>query len=445
MSGSKIKDDVPELEAIRTFLQAHAPTGVRLQALRVKRIRTKASKGPRILYHAQSEGNDDGGLYFFARHVSQPEGHRHEQMINQQFQNTEPGLFSQGFQKAALYSPEFNLLFQIFPADRRLPCLVKAADPEFMKRVFQDFYRGKIPEQALTSVAISVVQYKPGRSCLLRYGLNWEQASRQPGPMPFLYGKVYRNPERAHTNFAKLVKISDALRGAMFQPPRPVTCRPDLCMELTAHVPGRHLSGMYAEKEFPALCRLVGEGLAEFHEAPVILEKDQNPQTLIAEMTQWGREFARACPEQALRIRKVTQMIGQALANRLAPGTLVHGDFHLANILVDGRKLGLIDFENCYMGNPAADVGFFYAQIKLLAIKASDDPSVADTALYGFLDGYLNRRRYNYPSDIQTYAAFSCLWCAYFQCIQRPEKPRWLERAMVMLQISEEILERGLF
>jgi len=37
----------------------------------------------------------------------------------------------------------------------------------------------------------------------------------------------------------------------------------------------------------------------------------------------------------------------------------------------------------------------------------------------------------------------SCLWCAYFQCILRPLKQGALDRALLLLQLGADILERG--
>jgi aminoglycoside phosphotransferase (APT) family kinase protein len=66
-----------------------------------------------------------------------------------------------------------------------------------------------------------------------------------------------------------------------------------------------------------------------------------------------------------------------AALNDEAPRTLVHGDVHLANMLVHEHRIStILDWEFAHIGNPAYDLGYFY------------DQAVALDSWEAFLDAY---------------------------------------------------------
>lgn len=54
------------------------------------------------------------------------------------------------------------------------------------------------------------------------------------------------------------------------------------------------------------------------------------------------------------------------------PAALVHGDYSPKNILVDGRKIFILDFEVAHFGHPAFDVAFFSNHFLLKAVKRKE-------------------------------------------------------------------------
>jgi aminoglycoside phosphotransferase (APT) family kinase protein len=47
-----------------------------------------------------------------------------------------------------------------------------------------------------------------------------------------------------------------------------------------------------------------------------------------------------------------------------AEETLLHGDCKPSQFLIDGAGVGILDFDHCGMGDPAADIGFFMASLR---------------------------------------------------------------------------------
>ncbi len=445
MRNEQIINNNPDLNSVKTFIQDHAPENLEIENFKLIRKVSNPSKGTRFLFKAESkepDGTNETELYFSARSMHPLKGMKCEEEINSKFSEIYPGTIFQGFKRASIYSSDLTLLIQIFPADKNLPYLVNATDPNFMISVFNQILCNNRKDMTLTNVNAFLVQYKPGRKCLIKYHLDWSNLSSKISHRQVIYGKVYRKVQRVFNN---LSKIFTAWNSTTFQIPKPIGIYPDLYIGFLSNVPGKRLSMMSANKNFVRICRVVARGLTEFQDTPVVLNEKRDLALELSELNSWGSEFANTLPEHSTHIMDLVRGISDALTHQNEPSPkLVHGDFHLANIQVDGDRLGLLDFENCFMGNPAVDVGSFYAQLKLLSLKANKDHKALDLGVEGFLNEYMGNCSAEYRYHIAVYCALSCLWCAYFQCILKPAKFGWRDRALAMLQVCEDVLKKGL-
>src|SRR4029077_1811165 len=100
--------------------------------------------------------------------------------------------------------------------------------------------------------------------------------------------------------------------------------------------------------------------------------------------------FAALVPAWRDRITSIagtlTSRLGSARSRHLRP---IHHDFHGDNVLVDGPRLGLVDFEDCALGDPADDVGSMWAQLTWLARKAGGRSAPLIVGRQAFLTAYL--------------------------------------------------------
>jgi len=442
----EVLDSTPDLQAVRNFLQVHATPHLRLDNFGLVRVRLEREfcKGLRFLFKAEAQNEQKQDLYFFGRTMTPSAGDALQAEINKKFfSDSSAGVFP-SLRKAAVYSGDLKLLFQVFPVDQRLPSLARAANPYFMKAALGEILGKKRKDPILDEVKLSLVQYEPEKKCLFRYELDWREHERQEAPTrETVYGKVSRKVERTHNN---LVRIHAAWRGTVFQIPEPVGIVPELSMQLISSLPGVCLSNSYTDKEFSKICRQVARGLLEFHNTTVGLNPEKDLAAEVSELNKWIEEFALILPGQAERIRNLSHKITKSLVcHARAPLRPVHGDFNPANILVHCGSPSLLDFDHCYMGRPGVDVGSFYGELKLLALTQLNDPTALDNGIHEFLDEYVNGCLPDYSEPISAYCALSCLWCAYFQCILRPLQSGSVDRALVMLKLGEDALGKGQF
>ena len=164
----------------------------------------------------------------------------------------------------------------------------------------------------------------------------------------------------------------------------------------------------------------------------------------MAHLTDSTAEFAALLPAERSRIAALGLALRAALTALPPPRLgLTHGDFHGDNILVDGTRIGLVDLEDCAMGDPADDVGSNWAQLRWHTFRAAARTPIPDLGRRAFLEAYLERTDAETAARVPTYAAMHSFLYGY-QCLRHPQDPARFDDAEAMLGVCEHVLEKGL-
>jgi len=426
---------IEDLARVRAFLRPWCAAGAALDQLELSHV-TVGPDGPmRALYEGPAPGGDV--LRLVARRVKASEGRRLEAEINRI-----PHEPSSGFVQPAIYAPALELLFQVFPADGALGALAQAADGNAMAPLLEAALAARTGGARLARVALRVIRYKPQRKCLFRYALTWIGGTATDRPAT-LYAKMSRRGK-----FEGTCDVLARLRGVSgdldFELPEPLGTMPELCIELFSHLPGVHLFALATDAAFPRLCHRVGAGLHHLHALPLTFARERDAGAQMERVSESVPEFAALMPVEDARIRALGRALCDAIAARVPPRLqLIHGDFHGDNILVDGTRIGLVDLEDCAMGDPADDVGSNWAQLTWHTLKAGTGTPIPDLGRRAFLEAYLDRTVAETAARIPAYAAMHCFLYAY-QCLRHPRDPDRYADAVAMLDAAERVLARGL-
>jgi Ser/Thr protein kinase RdoA (MazF antagonist) len=289
----------------------------------------------------------------------------------------------------------------------------------------------------LRTVEADVLRYKPERKCLVRYRLEWEGE----GPR-VVYGRISRRRdfERSHDT---LRRIREASSGEGFALPAALGVVADMDMELFSHLEGVPLFTLTGDPAFVELAARTGAALHDFHATPLRLASILDRESDLERLAENAGDFAWLLPAERDRIEALEERLTVRL--QAAPpteGRLVHGDFHGDNVLVDGDRVGLIDFEDCAFGDAADDVALNWAQMNWYAVKAGSERSTAAAGRDAFLAAYLSRADDATIDRLPLRTALQCFYNAY-QCARRPEDPERFEDMEIMLGACEEALEAG--
>jgi len=222
-----------------------------------------------------------------------------------------------------------------------------------------------------------VLRYKPGRRCLIEYTVGVE---RRDGvnDVVRLIGKV-----RRRRSGASALRLLEALWTAGFAAdnadgisvPEPIGRLPALGMWLQRAVAGRPATELLAGPDGAALARRIAEAAHKLHRAAVPARRCHTMADELGILRERLPAVAAAEPRWACRIQRVLSWCERLAASVPRPAACgIHRDFYADQVLVDGDRLHLIDFDCYCAGDPALDIGNFIGHVREHSLRVLGDP-----------------------------------------------------------------------
>ncbi len=251
-------------------------------------------------------------------------------------------------------------------------------------------FLGKNGTQQLKQVTdIKVLKYKPGRRCVLAYQLACaDKQTSQPSQIEII-GKVFRD-ERGSRLFALQEALWNAGFGAspadMISVPRPLAYVPKMRMLLQDKAPGKTLNELVLQSPIQSLVARCAEGLAKLHNsrafdaAPAIEHPAENGSHSLLQsyfledelrnLNSYTENLRQFKPESYTDVVRLKESLFAWAGTLPQPGTAapIHRDFYYSQVLFDGPRLTLIDFDLISLGDPAIDVANFSAHLHFLGL-----------------------------------------------------------------------------
>lgn len=253
--------------------------------------------------------------------------------------------------------PEWDARAWVFPSDPLLPQLPAMIDrPALSARLGQ--YLG----QAIDPAALGwrVLSYLPGERCTLMY--------RQAAGAPLAVGKLQRG-DAALAAHRRVQQLWD-LPARRFQIARPLGADAAIGARWEAIAPGERLEERFVQLDFRTFAQPIVAALASLHAAALADLPANGVEQILRRM---GRKALRRIRDTLGPLGETAGQVFQALEQQAgelpqrAPCT-IHGDFHIANILLDGATPVFIDLDSLALGDPAYDLALFGSRMLLLAL-----------------------------------------------------------------------------
>jgi len=274
--------------------------------------------------------------------------------------------------------------------------LYRATRPDlaapFLSEVLVD--DGVMDRLDLLSVdAIDVLKYKPGRRCVLAYGLQLRDGRTDAGSTGRVIGKVFRDDRGGRLHALQQALWQDGFgpcAGDQVFVPRSLGYVPEMRMQVQECAPGVTLNELATTGPLLEPVTRCAQALAKLHHAPppascghgVTLQPyrlddetgrlDAYTSTILA----WRQD-------QAGRVLALRSALARWADGLPAPQalTMVHRDFYYSQVLFHRSQLTLIDFDLLSLGDPAIDVANFTAHLAFLGLDklAGMDALVAES------------------------------------------------------------------
>ena len=261
------------------------------------------------------------------------------------------------------YLPDLDMLVHVFPYDHRLPglhLLMSGPTPELEPLLLAQFGPGDWHTEAWD---IETVRYRVDLRATLRLTTRARDAATGRAEERRFYAKVYRRKEEGEQTYQALRELWGA-GGEGFTVARPIVYLGGLHSLLQEEASGTPLLGILRlkEEEVTPAARKVARALATFHLGEVVtLRRRRRPGDEIASLERVRKDLRSACPHLGSEIE---EMVGAVVAGlEEVPPAPTHGDLTPADILLDGDRLVLLDFDNLARGDPVLDVANFLVHL----------------------------------------------------------------------------------
>ena len=278
-------------------------------------------------------------------------------------------------------------VFYEFPIDPFLPAIARVLDPEALGRDILEGIGLELQDKNSLSVEIEPLRYKPEHRLVLRVQIGLERQREDEG---LLWDGLVRFEHRVdHQNRRRLVQALQELLidHDEITVPDPETYLPGVGCSINSWWTGEDLARKIRKGNLDATFR-AGQVLARIHQL-------STPDFLTLGTSKTS----------ATVNRQVESLINNPPANRLVDdyrrtvaafslpandrkNCLVHGDFHQGQLLAQGERTCILDWDRAHLGDPMEDYGRFQAQIHLLELRGR---VAAPPLMKAFSKGYLER------------------------------------------------------
>lgn len=286
---------------------------------------------------------------------------------------------------------------------------------------------------------IRVRRYKPGRRCVIEYKVRVER-SGFPLEVVVLIGKV-----RRRRTGKRSYQLLELLWNAGFRSnsqdgisvPEPIGIVPEFQMWLQRKAPGMPATDLLVLPDGVLLARRIAQAAHKLHMAGVPTLRRH---TIVDELQILHKHLlvvAERHPCWSVRIRRLLEAcdcLGAALPKPTPQG--IHRDFYSDQVIVDGERLYLIDFDLYCEGDPGLDIGNFLGHITEQSLRMYGDTNVLTDRERAMQERFVELSGESTRAAVEVYQTLTLVRHIYLSMII-PQRRPFITK---LLEICEERL-----
>jgi hypothetical protein len=262
--------------------------------------------------------------------------------------------------------------------DADLPGLLCALDPVEAKNELKRGLPRLSGDGKLSLHAIRVTRYKPGKRCVVEYDV------KQNGPGFPMETFTILGKTRARRFGNDAFRLLDEFwsRGFDYKSqdkisvPEPLGVIPSMQMWFQRKVPGQTVTKHLSTARGVDIARNVADAIHKVHQSGISTEKRHDMADELRILHECLAKVRQLRPQWASRVEAVGRGCDQLASSVPLPRTCgIHRDFYSTQVIFDGTRFYLIDFDLYCMGDPALDVGNFLGHVEEQALRESGNPA----------------------------------------------------------------------
>jgi hypothetical protein len=400
-------------DAFAAALRSSCP-GADITKVRLSKIRYVPTRSCRAAYKVKAEGED---LLVYAK------AYIHDSLVNPAPAHAAYEAFNP-LGKNRIVLKHLAIVVTIFPHDDTLIAPRQFADAQTRR----DQLRTLLPDRPdLWESKVRTLHYLPDA----RYVV---QLRTVAGP------KAVLKFHGASDDFDHAARV--AARGLASIGPlrlaRQIGCSKRHRMLAYEWLEGQDLSMVVSANELgPENGVLVGEALAELHRMDPIELISLVGKSVPTRLKSYAELIGFLCPDLAARLDRLTRFIASQLDERPFAKRLIHGDFHLKQVLSTDQTVAVLDLDKATYGDPAADLGYFMGALERKVVHGILPSDRLDWIKHTLVGGYRSAGGQVLSDSIDLYTAMSLLRSSRRSFRRR--NPDWPERTQLIVEQAERL------
>jgi hypothetical protein len=312
-------------------------------------------------------------------------------------QPSEPAPF--GSEAWRRYLPELHLHLQSQPADPALPALPRLTDPQQARELLEQSIRACSPDYADIAIAgceIKHLRYKPGSRATVVYALEYAPEHANRGWPAIVVAKTYSGDKGQNAyDGMRALWDSPLSRGDVVTIAEPLAYLPDLKVLVQGPIAEDQtledlLKASVRAGTPEAMARLdafmskTAAGLAALHSSGVAYGETVAWEDEAAEVREVFGRLVTPLPQLDGAVDPLLDRL-EALNAEYPPDPVrpAHRAFRPAQVLLDGERIGFIDFDGFGQSEPALDLSRFLRKTRALGLDAAGvKPGSPDSAAW---------------------------------------------------------------
>jgi hypothetical protein len=206
--------------------------------------------------------------------------------------------------------------------------------------------------------------------------------------------------------------------------PKPIGIVPDFQMWLQRKVSGRSATELLPGTDGIKLARRIVEAACKIHRAGV---RTRRRHTMVDEL--------RILHERLPTVRELEQLMAMRIAavleaaDRLAAETPdpapcgIHRDFYPDQVIVDGPRLYLVDFDLYCEGDPSLDIGNFIAHVTEQSLRVFGDPEALSEVEQAIEDRFVELNGEATRAVVRAYTTLTLVRHIYLSTLKPERRP----------------------
>jgi thiamine kinase-like enzyme len=340
-----------------------------------------------------------------------------------------------------VYYPETQHVFWFYPIDGNLRTLAWCADRGRMLRLFRRIKREILDYPGrITDVRIDSARYLPEVTAIFRYEI--ETSPSAAGKT--IYGKVQRAGRGAETNWLMEQIWAQALKSeGRLSVPKPLGYYPELDLFLQSAAAGEAITADRLRPEFKLSAVAAAEALAAIHNSGIRVDNQATLESELNRLDDVVEQFAYVHPKAHFMLREFLLHARNKLRKTRAEEWLpTHGDLKYDQLLHEGGRFQLIDFEYFTMAETSWDLGKYCAYAVPTEPKTWEHSVAAEEARKLFLDRYRELRPDATLDRFQLYESVNLALRA--MVMMWGQRPDWMPAVESILSLAMERLNSRL-